>query len=164
MALRARRSAARRRASFVRLVEHAEGELGVAEREAVAVDEARAALLLAVDEDLALLVDLFEVEVAPVEEDLRVRLGERRRSARATSLPSARPTVVTGLYRTKVRGGPWGGNHLRMGIAATGPKLEATSTPLRQYSKTARRGSPGVPGMTECGNSDEPSFLESTCD
>ena len=42
----------------------------------VAVDEARAALLLAVDEDLGLLVDLFEVEVAPVEEDLRVRLGE----------------------------------------------------------------------------------------
>ena len=60
----------------VRLVEHAERELGVAERDAVAVDEARAALLLAVDQDLAGLVDLFEVEVAAVEEDLRVVLRD----------------------------------------------------------------------------------------
>ncbi len=91
--------AARRtgRAIFVRLVEHAEAELDVPEREAVAVDEARAALLLAVDEDLALLVDLLEVEVAAVEEDLRVRLGQTAGSGSATSLPSARPIVDTGL-------------------------------------------------------------------
>ena len=47
-----------------------------AEREAVAVDEPCAPLLLAVDEDLAVLVDLFEVEVAPVEQHLRVRLRQ----------------------------------------------------------------------------------------
>ncbi len=71
------------RACAARLVEHAEASSDVAEREPVAVNQTRAALLLAVDEDLGLLVDLFEVEVAPVEEDLRVRLGERRRSGRA---------------------------------------------------------------------------------
>ena len=64
---------------------------------AVAVDEARAALLLAVDEDVGLLVDLFEVEVTPVEEHLHVRLGQAVSLGMATSLPSARPTVVTGL-------------------------------------------------------------------
>ena len=62
---------ARRRA---RLVEHAELELGVAEGEAVAVNEPGAPLLLAVDEDVALFVDLLEVEVAPVEQDLGVGL------------------------------------------------------------------------------------------
>ena len=63
-------------ATAPRLVEHAERQLGVAQRQAVAVDEPGAALLLAVDEDLALLVDLFEVEIAPVEEDLGVRFRD----------------------------------------------------------------------------------------
>jgi hypothetical protein len=40
------------------------------------VDEARAALLLPVDQDLGVLVDLLQVEVAAVEEDLGGGLGE----------------------------------------------------------------------------------------
>ena len=79
----ARRSPSSSARGARRLGEHAERELGVAEREAVAVDEARAALLLAVDEDLGLAVDLLEVEVAAVEEDLGVVVGDaRRRRAR----------------------------------------------------------------------------------
>ncbi len=72
--LRGGRALVRRRAGRgARLVEHAEGELGVPEGEAVAVDQPGAAFFLAVEEDLALLVDLLEVEVAAVEENLRVR-------------------------------------------------------------------------------------------
>ena len=77
-------------ATGLRLVEDAELQLGVAERDAIAVDEAGAALLLAVDQDLAGLVDLLEIEVTAVEEDLRVGVGDpaghrRRRRCRAPS-------------------------------------------------------------------------------
>src|SRR5262249_19038246 len=48
------------------------GELRRAEDDAVAVDEPTAPLLLTVDEDLGLPVPLFEVEVAAIEDDLRV--------------------------------------------------------------------------------------------
>src|SRR6185436_15168534 len=56
--------------------ERAEGNLRRPEREPVAVTEPPAALLLAVDGDLGLPVALFEVEVATVEDDLRVVLGD----------------------------------------------------------------------------------------
>ena len=45
----------------------------------------------------ACLVDLFEVEVAAVEEDLRVVFGDVGRPGSDESLPSARPMVVTAL-------------------------------------------------------------------
>ena len=57
-----------------RLGEHGERELDRSELDAVAVDEPRAALALAVDGDLGVFVELFEREIAAVEEDLRVML------------------------------------------------------------------------------------------
>ncbi len=59
-----------------RFVEHAECELGVTEREAIAVHETRATFFLSVDEDLGLLVDFFEVEIATVEQYLGMRLRD----------------------------------------------------------------------------------------
>ncbi len=40
------------------------------------MNEARPPFLLAVDEDVGLLIDLLQVEVAPIEEHLHMRLGE----------------------------------------------------------------------------------------
>ena len=73
-----RRARARtgRMTHLLRFVEDAEGQVDVAQGHPIAVDQARPSLLLAVDEDLGLLVDLFEVEVPPIEEHLGVRLGE----------------------------------------------------------------------------------------
>ena len=75
----------------------------------VAVDEARAALLLAVDEDLGVCVDLFEVEVAAVEEDLRVVSAiawprDRRRRCRAPGR-SSRPACRAGRRGEPLRAG-----------------------------------------------------------
>ena len=78
---------------------------GCAERDAVAVGQPRAALLLAVDQDLAVAVQLLELEVAAVEDDLRVVCATLA-SGRWMSLPSARPSVVTGLCSAVKIGGP----------------------------------------------------------
>ena len=80
------------------------------------MDEPRAALLLAVDEDLGLPVDLLEVEVAAVEEDLRVVLGDPGRVDSEKSLPSDLPMVVTALWTLYSRGPPCEGKYLRVGI------------------------------------------------
>ena len=66
----------RRPADGRRFVEHAERQFDVAERQSIAVHEPRPALLPPVDQDLAVLVDLFEVEVPTIEQYLRVRLGK----------------------------------------------------------------------------------------
>ena len=63
----------RRRTAFG---EHREAELDRAEGDAIAVNEPRAALLLAVDRDLGVAVRLLQDEVAAVEEDLRVVLRD----------------------------------------------------------------------------------------
>src|SRR5207244_1526849 len=54
------------------LGEKAEPQLRFAEREAVTIGEAGAALLLAVDENFAFAIQLFQLKVAAVEDDLRV--------------------------------------------------------------------------------------------
>ncbi len=64
------------RAHSLGFVVHAEGERDVSERHPVAVHQASAPLLLAVDEDVGLLVDLLEVEVTAVEEHLGVGVGQ----------------------------------------------------------------------------------------
>ncbi len=104
---------------LLRLVEHAEGHLDVPECQSVPVDKTGAALLLAVDEDLGLLVEFFQVEVSAVEEHLSVCFREAatgngdivaERARRNGRLPEA-------SWRTNVRGCPWGGNHLRIGTS-----------------------------------------------
>ncbi len=58
------------------LGEHGEDQLGAAELDPVPVGEAHPPLALAVDGDVRVAIELFEDEVAPVEEDLRVVLGD----------------------------------------------------------------------------------------
>ena len=106
----------------LRLVEHAERQLGVSQGEPVAVDEARAPLLLPVDEDFAILVDLLEVEVAPVEQDLRVRLGELR-ARHSDVVPERAPYGRDRLVEQKRAGGALGGEPFEGGHGVSGASV-----------------------------------------
>ena len=120
----------------LRLVEDAEREFDVTECDAVAVHQARATLLLPVDQDVRLPVDLLQIEVAAVEEHLHVCFGHmiaRYRDVIPERASHRRHWLVEHeRSRGALRGKPLEKGHREASWSGEGTLIDSTSKSKRR--------------------------------